>query len=130
MKKLILLLGLCMSLMAQQQEAPDFFDRNYDECMKGMTTRFAAKHRESEGVGYKDGYTTLELFFAPNSVNRLQYFLDARGHVFNTGKFASNIGTGMRIALYEKLALGLNGYWDYRQVKHLPCNQMGRGLSY
>src|SRR4051812_23333446 len=57
------------------------------------------RHTEAKGVGYKDGYTTLEGFGIYDHNSYFMPFLDLRGHVFNNGKFAGNIGLGERTVI-------------------------------
>ena len=66
--------------------------------MSQKPMRITARHIESKGVGYDQGYTTLEGFFSPVECwnTRWTPFLDIRGHVFNNGKFAANAGVGVR----------------------------------
>src|SRR5690348_10439786 len=53
------------------------------------------RHIENKGIGYKTGYTTLEGFLAKDW-DRFVPFIDARGHIFNDGKWAANAGIGFR----------------------------------
>ena len=91
--------------------------------------RTTIRHIESGGIGYKDGYTTLEAFLAsdPNQWT-VTPFLDARGHIFNNGKWAVNAGAGLR-ALWKNRAYGVNAYYDYRNTNHFHSNQVGVGLE-
>jgi hypothetical protein len=91
--------------------------------------RTTIRHIESGGIGYEDGYTTLEAFFASDpSQWRVTPFLDARGHVFDNGKWAANAGAGLR-ALWKNRAYGINAYYDYRNVGRFNSNQVGVGLE-
>lgn len=91
--------------------------------------RAAVRHIESGGIGYKDGYTTLEAFFASDpSQWKVTPFFDARGHVFDNGKWAANAGVGIR-ALWGNRVYGINTYYDYRNGGRLHSNQMGVGLE-
>lgn len=91
--------------------------------------RMATRHIESGGIGYEDGYTTLEAFFSSDpSWWSVTPFLDIRGHVFNSGKWAANAGIGLR-ALWGSRAYGINTYYDYRNGSHLNSNQIGVGLE-
>jgi hypothetical protein len=101
-----------------------------ETCPKGKKQyRTSIRHIESGGIGYNDGYTTLELFLAsdPNQWT-ITPFLDARGHVFNSGKWAVNVGTGLRTLLGNR-AYGINTYYDYRNSDRLDSNQIGIGLE-
>ncbi|MDE3047434.1 MAG: inverse autotransporter beta domain-containing protein [Verrucomicrobiota bacterium] len=89
----------------------------------------AIRHIESGGIGYEDGYTTLEAFFASDpSKWTVTPFLDVRGHVFNNGKWAANVGVGLR-TLSKNRAYGINTYYDYRNTSRLHSNQVGVGLE-
>jgi hypothetical protein len=91
--------------------------------------RTTLRHIESGGIGYEDGYTTLEAFFASDpSQWRVTPFLDARGHIFNNGRWAANAGAGLR-ALWKNRAYGINTYYDYRNTGRFHSNQVGVGLE-
>jgi hypothetical protein len=91
--------------------------------------RTTIRHIESGGIGYEDGYTTLEAFIASNPSQWIVTpFLDARGHVFNNGKWAANVGAGLR-TLWKNRAYGVNTYYDYRNTGRFHSNQVGVGLE-
>jgi hypothetical protein len=89
------------------------------------------RHSESKGVGYKEGYTTLEGFGIYNGNSYFMPFLDLRGHVFNNGQLAGNVGVGERSALSSIDHLfGIYCYYDVRQENHrLTVNQISPGLE-
>jgi len=59
--------------------------------------RVTARHIDPNGIGYNQGYTTLEGFFPLyNDWEKWVFFLDTRAHVFNNGKPAVNAGIGTR----------------------------------
>lgn len=90
---------------------------------------FTFKHIESGGVGYDMGYTTFQAFFSANpSWGWASPFLDARAHVFDNGKWATNAGIGARRIFGDRI-YGLNAYYDYRGTKHLTYNQIGVGFE-
>ncbi len=92
-------------------------------------TRATLRHIESGGIGYEEGYTTLEAFLAPDpSLWKVTPFLDARGHVFDNGKWAANVGVGLR-TLWGNRAYGINTYYDYRNTRRFHSNQLGVGLE-
>jgi len=92
-------------------------------------SRVSARHIEAGGIGYSQGYTTLEGFFAPDPQQwLLMPFLDLRGHVFNNGKIAANAGLGFR-GISGCRTYGLNAYYDYRNTKRLHYNQVSVGLE-
>ncbi|HEY5234691.1 MAG TPA: inverse autotransporter beta domain-containing protein [Rhabdochlamydiaceae bacterium] len=102
-------------------KAESFADANY--------YRTAVRHIEGGGIGYEEGYTTLEAFVAPNPDQRsVAPFFDARAHVFDNGRWAANVGGGLR-ALKGNRVYGINAYYDYRNTSHLSSNQIGVGLE-
>ncbi|HEY5235269.1 MAG TPA: inverse autotransporter beta domain-containing protein, partial [Rhabdochlamydiaceae bacterium] len=92
--------------------------------------RVTVRHIEAKGVGYGQGYTTLEAFLtAPSQLDSPWFpFLDLRGHVFNNGKLASNLGLGLRYTSLSRV-WGINSYYDFRQNSHRNFNQYGFGLE-
>lgn len=91
--------------------------------------RTAIRHIERGGIGYEDGYTTLEAFIASDpSQWSFTPFLDARGHIFDNGKWAANVGIGLR-TLWGNRAYGINSYYDYRKTNRFNSNQIGVGLE-
>ena len=91
--------------------------------------RATIRHIEKGGIGYEDGYTTLETFLASDPSRwKLTSFFDARGHVFDNGKWAANAGIGLRTLLGNR-AYGINAYYDYRNTGRFHSNQVGAGLE-
>ena len=90
--------------------------------------RIDARHIEAEGIGYNQGYTTLETFLAPDNDAALVPFLDLRAHVFNNGKFAANAGVGGR-TIWGSRVYGINAFYDYRNTTRQHYNQVGAGLE-
>lgn len=87
------------------------------------------RHIEGRGIGYKEGYTTFQTFLAKEpSQSIITPFLDARGHRFNRGKWAANIGAGLR-SLWKNRIYGFNTFYDYRNTGHLHVNQVGVGFE-
>ena len=98
--------------------------------MSPRPMRISMRHIESNGVGYNQGYTTLEGFFSPTKPWGEAWipFLDVRGHVFNNGKLAANLGIGMRYQRFPRI-WGINTYYDYRNTSHQHYNQISLGLE-
>lgn len=94
-------------------------------------THFDIRHTEANGVGYKDGYTTAEWFGILDHNSYFMPFLDLRGHVFNNGKLAGNIGLGERTIIPSiNHAFGLYCYYDIRQEDHgLTVHQISPGIE-
>lgn len=91
--------------------------------------RATIRHIESGGIGYENGYTTLETFLATDpSQWKVTPFLDVRGHIFDNGKWAANAGVGLR-TLWGNRAYGINIYYDYRKALHFNSNQIGGGIE-
>jgi hypothetical protein len=79
--------------------------------------RITARHIEEKGVGYNQGYTTVEGFFSlvePLNESCIP-FMDLRGHVFNNGKMAANGGLGVCYLTSSRI-WGANAYYDYPQA--------------
>lgn len=91
--------------------------------------RASVRHIEAGGIGYNQGYSTLEVFLAPDPGKWcVMPFLDARGHVFNNGKWAANAGGGIRGILGCR-TYGISAFYDYRNTKKIHYNQIGLGLE-
>lgn len=96
---------------------------NKDHC------RASIRHIKGSGLGYEQGYTTVEGFFAPGPDQvRWMPFLDLRGHVFDKGYMAANAGMGLRAVRGDKV-YGLNVYYDVRDTKKNQYNQVGLGFE-
>ncbi len=94
-------------------------------------THIGVRHTEARGVGYKDGYTTLEGFGIYGESSSWMPFFDIRGHVFDNGKFAGNVGIGMRNYLPSiDHYFGGYLYYDVRQSTHgLMPQQLSPGME-
>ncbi|MBS0650707.1 MAG: hypothetical protein JSR93_06055 [Verrucomicrobia bacterium] len=90
------------------------------------------RHNEARGIGYSDGYTTLEAFGIYDRYSQyLMPFFDLRGHVFNNGKLAGNVGIGERTLIPSiSHTFGSYLYYDVRRVgKGLTVNQLSPGIE-
>ena len=87
------------------------------------------RHIEGRGIGYREGYTTVDAFLAPCDPlwDCWLPFLDVRAHVFNNGKPAANAGLGLRYL--SSRIWGVNTFYDYRRTKHHDYNQVSVGLE-
>jgi len=91
--------------------------------------RVAVRYDSPKGIGYNEGYSTLEGFFSPPLLDDAWLpFVDVRGHVFDSGKWAANAGLGLRY-LSSSRVWGFNGYYDYRNTSRRTYNQVGVGLE-
>lgn len=91
---------------------------------------FTLKHVEAGGVGYQDGYTSIEgmlsFFPSPNWIP----FIDARRHVLNNGATAFNVGTGLRAMIgSSNVILGVNAYYDERSSTGKSFRQASGGIE-
>lgn len=100
------------------------------ECPNEPPAYFSLKHRESRGIGYKDGYTSVTGTLIPRVTDNFFPFIDGRLHIFNNGRFASNLGFGARYGLpWGTWALGANAYWDHREAKNIRIDGLGVGAE-
>lgn len=108
---------------AEKKEEPDFTGNALP------SKRISFRHIESKGVGYNQGYTSLDLFMATNEpIHSLVPFIDTRLHVFNDRRPAANLGLGLR-TLSSSWVYGINAYYDYRKTHHFHYNQVSLGLE-
>ncbi len=88
------------------------------------------KHRESQGVGYNQGYSTLD-YYLTSTHDKMEFLFNLRGHLFNNAKAAANGGLGFRYSLNEDSSrIGANAYYDVRDTDHFVANQIGAGLEW
>ena len=98
---------------------------------KSLYRRASLRHTEGSGRGYKGGYTTLEGFLSPDPDTlplNIMPFVDVRGHFFNKGKCAANVGIGIR-KINESKIHGLNFFYDHRKTDEIKYNQVGFGFE-
>lgn len=92
--------------------------------------RAYVKHIESKGIGYNEGYTTLGAFLTPaHYLGSTLPFLDLRAHVFNNGRFASNVGIGARYLSDTPIIYGGQFFYDFRRTHRQSYNQIGIGFE-
>ncbi len=111
--------------MQESSPPPPEFRTPYHRSSVGV------RHIEANGIGYKNGYTTLEGFVLFDRAPAFMPFVDLRGHVFNDGKLAGNIGIGER-TLVPSIShiIGTYLYYDVRQDYHqLTAQQLSPGVE-
>ncbi|MBS0616357.1 MAG: inverse autotransporter beta domain-containing protein [Verrucomicrobia bacterium] len=126
----LMLCGFSFSKAKRAMTEPKSFGPVQAPCdIPVFSERITLRHIESKGIGYNQGYSTLEGFFTPpRAVNTtLIPFLDMRAHVFNNGKWAANAGAGIRFV--SDRVYGINLYYDYRQTIHKNYNQISAGFE-
>ena len=101
-----------------------------DTCNYAPAPRRASlRHIESKGIGYRQGYTSVDLFVASNQpMHSLVPFVDARLHIFNNGLPALNAGMGLRY-ITPSWVYGINTYYDYRKTHRFHYNQFALGFE-
>lgn len=101
-----------------------------ESCINDLKSmRVGVRHIEGRGIGYTNGYTTLEAFLAaPPELWPVMPFMDVRGHVFDNGKLAANAGLGLRGLAWNRV-FGTSIYYDYRNTKKQNYNQVSFGLE-
>src|SRR5689334_16742398 len=99
-------------------------------CEKGTASNITFKHREHNGVGYTDGFSTAAAFLALNRWDDSWLpFIDLRAHIFNDGHFAGNAGIGCRVKT-SHWVFGGNAYYDCRDASRLPfLHQISGGFE-
>lgn len=115
MRCLLILLFLPLALFATQGLSPSYS---------------FLKHREAKGIGYDQGYTSVDVMASPIDFPHFYPYLNVRGHVFNDGRFASNLGIALRyLSSKQDWIWGGNVFYDYRSAKIFSGQQLGAGLE-
>lgn len=92
--------------------------------------RFEIGYSVGDFISVHHNYAELGLFI-PASFNTWQPFIDVSGRRFDSGKWASSSGVGMRKILSGSTAIGVNSYYDYRRSLHRrDFHQVGFGLEW
>lgn len=95
-----------------------------------MHSTLTFRHRESQGVGYNQGYSTVD-YYLTSQHDKLEFLLNLRGHLFNNAKAAGNGGLGFRYSLNEDASrVGVNLYYDVRDTTHFVAQQVAGGLEW
>src|SRR5262249_1027610 len=90
----------------------------------------AVEHQTGKGTGYNTSFSSLEGFISCNPVHPdAVVFLNGRGMLDNDTLLASSIGGGYRIYTLSDLVLGVNTYYDYRDVGNSGFHQIGAGFE-
>ena len=119
--------GLCSEMAAASlKKEPDSNPCKWT----ANTQRISLRHIEPGGIGYNQGYSSLDGFFSLRDFSQevVLPFLDFRFHVFNDGKLAGNAGVGVRYLKNQRI-WGANSYYDIRQGQGQVYNQIALGLE-
>ncbi|MBS0653088.1 MAG: inverse autotransporter beta domain-containing protein [Verrucomicrobia bacterium] len=119
---------ICFSLCGEEAKTSACAEEVEPKTVRPM--RIVTRHIDPGGIGYNEGYTTLEGFFSPIRPYGDAWvpFVDLRGHLFNNGNPAANAGTGMRYIAGSRV-WGVNAYYDYRKTNRQHYNQVAAGLE-
>lgn len=97
--------------------------------LDAVESQLEFRHRDPGGVGYNHGYSTID-YLLTHRWEKTELLANVRGHVFNDGNFAANGGLGFRYPFREnKLLIGGNIFYDFRQSPHLNSHQLGVGFE-
>ncbi len=120
-----------MIAVSDDEELPVTPIEPTEECEKGPNHfRFSTSHTENKGIGYNQGYTSLDMFFNWVPIYNMYPFFDLRGHVSNDGHPSANIGAGIRYLPNNlNVVLGLNVFYDFRKARHVSFQQIGCGIE-
>ncbi|MEI8366304.1 MAG: inverse autotransporter beta domain-containing protein [Parachlamydiaceae bacterium] len=88
-------------------------------------------HDEGKGIGYHQGYTSLDFFLMPSFLQdrNIYPFIDLRAHGMDNQKIAANAGVGFRFQFADEWLAGVNTYYDYRQGEHHGFDRLGCGFQ-
>lgn len=119
---------LCCSLLLLSLTCEGAYPQECGETPSSYRT--TVRHIEAKGVGYNQGYTSLDFFIAPHPTLAHKWvpFLDMRGHIFNNGKMAANAGFGIRY-LSSSYVYGFNNSYDYRAARQKNYQQYSFGFE-
>lgn len=125
----IAFLLICTPKLPVAGEVFNFFYYNENSCDDDCCNEFLpdslessarvyADHVEGRWIDNPEGYSSLGTFIALplDCCARYLPFIDLRGHVFNDGKYAANLGGGVRFLTHCNDVFGLNVYYDYRET--------------
>lgn len=98
--------------------------------MHAAESKLELRHREAKGIGYNKGYTSVDYLFL-HQWGKPELLFNLRGHVFNDGRLAGNVGFGYRHGIKDNAYMfGVNTFYDCRESKHLFTSQVGAGLEF
>ncbi len=111
----------------------DYPSYSYCDCTRwGNGSWIYVDHVEGHWRDNKEGYTSLGVFMtSPYFSYHFVPFVDMRAHVLNNGRFAANLGGGLRYQPFNSQTIyGINAYYDSRIAAFRnKYEQLGVGLE-
>lgn len=120
----------CFEGMPAIEVYPEYTSYCECECSSVVAANYlTVKHTEGSGLGYSTGYSSLGVFLSqPLCHPAFLSFLDMRGHLFNNGKYAANLGGGIRYLNQcgpcGPRIWGLSAFYDYLKRHHKTYHQV------
>ena len=132
LKRIVSLSAAVFSLLSISHVEGDGLKKDDKEPVCGRSAkpmRVTLRHIEPNGIGYNQGYSTIDGFFSLyNGWDKWRLFLDTRLHIFNSGRPALNAGLGTRYVSNSRV-WGANLYYDYRKTHRYHYNQITAGFE-
>ncbi len=144
LKKALLSFVLCNFILLSSQVIADELDGNFainSSCCEDQIftpwqspSRSSLSHTEGNWLDNHEGYTSIGTFSELPFFETCSFtpFIDVRGHFFNDGKTAANVGIGFRFQKEGRSEIfGVNAFYDFREASwnHI-FHQAGIGFEY
>lgn len=143
-KKKLITLFLCSLVLISSKSFSDelngYFENN-SSCFEAQNFypwqnpyRTILSHTEGNWLDNHQGYTSIGMFSDLPFFETCSFtpFIDVRGHFFNDGKTAANVGIGFRYQKNECSEIyGINAFYDFREASwgH-DFHKLGIGFEY
>lgn len=102
-----------------------------ETCCISERAFFNFSYHTPKSIGCKPGYLTLGTRVFPYAASSLFPFIDLRAHYLEDGRWAGNVGLGVRSLCEATNNLyGANVFYDVRQAHHHTYHQLGAGIEY
>ncbi|MFI5334542.1 MAG: inverse autotransporter beta domain-containing protein [Chlamydiales bacterium] len=123
------LLTTCFACFACAENINNFSSKEAAKSPK--PSWLSIRHIEGKGIGYKSGYTTLDIFSGLHNASCFLPFINLRGHIFDNGRWAANAGSGFRYLKSGDASriYGANLFYDVRRTKDQTFHQIGAGVE-
>ncbi len=105
-------------------------EKSYSPCCSNFPLNIQIGYTSPEGIGRKDGYTTLAVSTCPAAIcGCLNPFLDFRLHYLDNCRWAGNFGVGFQINDHRNKLRGYI-YYDFRDTAFRLFNQVTVGVDW